>query len=111
VPHNYETIGGKVKEMLGKWDIPIEKCHVFLRDEGGNMRKVVSALIRCRSLKSISLLRLSRQKDFSMQTAGRTSSTWLSIRLFSRKQQFQRSSLVVVHWLDTSSIADWPRED
>jgi hypothetical protein len=28
--HNFETIGDKVNQMLRKWEIPIEKCHVFL---------------------------------------------------------------------------------
>lgn len=66
--HNFETIGDVVGRMLEDWGIEKKKQHVFLRDEGGNMKKVGFYFVGFTLL----LFRHSKKADTCMRTAALT---------------------------------------
>lgn len=38
--HSGERIADKLKQILGNWKIPNERCHAFVTDKGSNMIKI-----------------------------------------------------------------------
>ena len=47
--HTSDAIAATLKEMLDKWQIPLDKVHVILRDNASNMRKAMDNM-KVRSL-------------------------------------------------------------
>lgn len=42
--HTSDAIAAALKEMLDKWQIPLSKVHVILRDNASNMRKAMNSM-------------------------------------------------------------------
>jgi hypothetical protein len=64
--HNFESISAIMDKMLNEWGISEAKRHVFLRDEGTNMKKVRLKLCITSFEFSLCVFRALKKADISM---------------------------------------------